>query len=187
MILNIPLETVTTDQRRGAKTINYGVLYGMSAHRLSRDVGLPFEEAKKFIEAYFGAYPGIGEYLESTKAFCREHGYVQDLFKRRRYLPDVNAKAFPVREAAERAAINMPIQGTSAGIIKRAMIALHPELERFGAKLLLQVHDELVIESPEDRTEEVMSLVQRIMEDAYPLEVPLGVGVGVGDTWFDAH
>jgi DNA polymerase I len=187
VILNIPLETVTTDQRRGAKTINYGVLYGMSAHRLSRDVGLPFEEAKKFIEAYFGAYPGIGEYLESTKAFCRKHGYVQDLFKRRRYLPDVNAKAFPVREAAERAAINMPIQGTSAGIIKRAMIALHPELERFGAKLLLQVHDELVIESPEDCTEEVMSVVQRIMEDAYPLEVPLGVGVGVGNTWFDAH
>jgi DNA polymerase I len=187
VILNIPLESVTVDQRRGAKTINYGVLYGMSAHRLSRDVGLPFEEAKKFIDAYFGAYPGIGEYLERTKAFCRENGYVQDLFHRRRYLPDINAKAFPVREAAERAAINMPIQGTSAGIIKRAMISLHPELEALGARLLLQVHDELVIETPEDRVEEVSSVVKRIMEDAFPLEVPLGVGVGVGDTWFDAH
>ncbi len=187
VILNIPLESVTSDQRRGAKVINYGVLYGMSAHRLSRDVGLAYDEAKKFIEAYFGAYPGIGAYLESTKAYGRTHGYVTDLFNRRRYLPELNATSFMVREAAERAAINMPIQGTSAGIIKRAMIDLEPELESRGAKLLLQVHDELVIESPDDSVQHVMAVVQHVMENAFPLSVPLGVGVGAGKTWFDAH
>ena len=187
VILNIPLESVTSDQRRGAKVINYGVLYGMSAHRLSKDVGLAYDEAKKFIEAYFGAYPGIGRYLESTKAHGREHGYVTDLFNRRRYLPELNATSFMVREAAERAAINMPIQGTSAGIIKRAMIHLEPELEPFGARLLLQVHDELVIEAPDNTVTEVMAVVKRVMEEAFPLSVPLGVGVGAGQTWFDAH
>jgi DNA polymerase-1 len=185
-IFNIPLETVTADQRRGAKTINYGVLYGMSAHRLARDAHLPFDEARRFIDAYFSAYPGINAYLEGTKDFCRTHGYVQDLFNRRRYLPDIHAKAFPVREAAERMAINMPIQGTSAGIIKRAMIDLDPQLEGLGAKLLLQVHDELVIEARADNVEEVGALVQRIMEAAYPLDVPLGASVGFGDSWYDA-
>jgi DNA polymerase I len=109
------------------------------------------------------------------------------LFHRRRYIPEVNSAAFPVREAAERAAINMPIQGTSAGIIKKAMIELEPRLEKFNAHLLLQVHDELVLEAPEDRVQEVSSLVEEVMGNAFELAVPLGVGVGVGDTWFDAH
>ncbi len=186
-ILNIPLETVTTDQRRGAKAINYGILYGMGAHRLSRDEGISHSQAKAFIEGYFAAYPGIKDYLESTKAHCHEHGYVQDLFGRRRYIPEISSKAFNVREAAERAAINMPIQGTSAGIIKRAMIDLEPQLEPYGARLLLQVHDELVLESPIEQVEIVSSLVQRVMEEAFLLSVPLGVGIGNGDTWFDAH
>ena len=186
-ILNIPLETVTNDQRRGAKTINYGVLYGMSAHRLANDMGMPYEDAKGFIERYFGAYPGITKYLEDTKEFCRKNGYVQDLFGRRRYMPEINAKAFPVREAAERAAINMPIQGTSAGIIKRAMIDLDPLLEPSGARLLLQVHDELVVECPDDHVEEVSKILCATMENAFPLKVPLGVEVGAGATWYDAH
>ncbi len=186
-ILQIPLESVTNDQRRGAKAINYGILYGMGAHRLSRDEGISHSEAKAFIEGYFAAYPGIKDYLETTKAHCHEHGYVQDLFGRRRYIPEINAKAFNIREAAERAAINMPIQGTSAGIIKRAMIDLEPQLGQYGARLLLQVHDELVLESPENNLEVVSSLVQRTMEEAFLLSVPLGVGIGVGDTWYDAH
>lgn len=185
-ILNIPLETVSNDQRRGAKAINYGILYGMGAHRLSRDEGISHSEAKAFIEGYFAAYPGIKDYLDTTKAHCHEHGYVQDLFGRRRYIPEINAKAFAVREAAERAAINMPIQGTSAGIIKRAMIDLEPQLVPFGAKLLLQVHDELVLEVPEVCLIEVSALVKRVMEEAYPLSVPLGVGIGVGSSWYDA-
>jgi DNA polymerase I len=186
-ILNIPLETVTNDQRRGAKTINYGVLYGMSAHRLANDMGMPYEDAKGFIERYFGAYPGITKYLEDTKEFCRTNGYVQDLFGRRRYMPEINAKAFPVREAAERAAINMPIQGTSAGIIKQAMIHLEPQLEPFGARLLLQVHDELVVECPDDQIDAVKKILCDTMENAFPLKVPLGVEVGAGATWYDAH
>ncbi|MFN3265591.1 MAG: DNA polymerase I [Deinococcales bacterium] len=185
-ILQIPLAEVTTDQRRGAKAINYGILYGMGAHRLSRDEGISHSEAKAFIEGYFAAYPGIKEYLETTKTHCREHGYVQDLFGRRRYIPDINAKVFNVREAAERAAINMPIQGTAAGIIKRAMIDLAPLLQPFGAKMLLQVHDELVLEVPEAVLAEVSSLVQQTMENAFPLSVPLGVGIGVGRSWYDA-
>jgi DNA polymerase I len=185
-ILQIPLVEVTTDQRRGAKAINYGILYGMGAHRLSRDEGISHSEAKAFIEGYFAAYPGIKDYLESTKNHCREHGYVQDLFGRRRYIPDIASKMFNVREAAERAAINMPIQGTAAGIIKRAMIDLAPLLKPFGAKMLLQVHDELVLEAPEAVVQEVSGLVQRTMEAAFPLSVPLGVGIGVGDSWYDA-
>jgi DNA polymerase I len=186
-ILNIPLETVTNDQRRGAKTINYGVLYGMSAHRLANDMGMPYEDAKGFIGRYFGAYPGITKYLEDTKEFCRTNGYVQDLFGRRRYMPEINAKAFPVREAAERAAINMPIQGTSAGIIKRAMINLEPLIEPLGARLLLQVHDELVVECPDDQIDAVKKILCDTMENAFPLKVPLGVEVGAGATWYDAH
>ena len=186
-ILNIPLETVSTDQRRGAKAINYGILYGMGAHRLSRDEGISHSQAKAFIEGYFAAYPGIKDYLETTKAHCHEHGYVQDLFGRRRYIPEISSKAFNVREAAERAAVNMPIQGTSAGIIKRAMIDLEPLLLPYNARLLLQVHDELVLESPIEHVEVVSSLVQRVMEEAFLLSVPLGVGIGNGDTWFDAH
>jgi DNA polymerase I len=185
-ILQIPLAEVTTDQRRGAKAINYGILYGMGAHRLSRDEGISHSQAKAFIEGYFAAYPGIKDYLESTKNHCREHGYVQDLFGRRRYIPDINSKVFNVREAAERAAINMPIQGTAAGIIKRAMIDLAPLLLPFGAKMLLQVHDELVLEAPESVVSEVSSLVQQTMEEAFLLSVPLGVGIGVGNSWYDA-
>lgn len=185
-ILQIPLAEVTTDQRRGAKAINYGILYGMGAHRLSRDEGISHSEAKAFIEGYFAAYPGIKDYLETTKTHCREHGYVQDLFGRRRYIPDINSKMFNVREAAERAAINMPIQGTAAGIIKRAMIDLAPLLQPYGAKMLLQVHDELVLEVPETALSEVSGLVKQTMENAFPLSVPLGIGLGVGRSWFDA-
>jgi DNA polymerase I len=185
-ILGIALEDVTNDQRSGAKAVNYGILYGMGAHRLSRDEGISYEMAKEFITKYFDAYPGIRTYLESTKAFCHENGYVEDLFHRRRYIPEINSKVFMVREAAERAAINMPIQGTSAGIIKYAMIYLEPQLEPFGARMLLQVHDELVLESPEDHVEAVSKIVEDTMNNAFALDVPLGVGVGVGDSWYDA-
>ncbi len=185
-ILGIALEDVTSDQRSGAKAVNYGILYGMGAHRLSRDEGISYETAKDFIAKYFEAYPGINGYLERTKAFCHEHGYVEDLLHRRRYIPEINSKVFMVREAAERAAINMPIQGTSAGIIKYAMIYLEPQLEPFGARMLLQVHDELVLESPTEHVEAVSKIVEDTMNNAFTLEVPLGVGVGVGDSWYDA-
>jgi DNA polymerase I len=185
-ILGIPLEEVTGDQRSGAKAVNYGVLYGMGAHRLSRDKKISYDIAKDFISKYFETYPGIQGYLEQTKAFCHENGYVEDLMHRRRYIPEINSKVFMVREAAERAAINMPIQGTSAGIIKYAMIYLEPQLEEHGARMLLQVHDELVLECPTANVEVVCKIVEDTMNNAFPLDVPLGVGVGVGDTWYDA-
>ena len=185
-ILGLTLEQVTPDQRRGAKAINYGVLYGMSARRLSQDWGVSYQEAAEFIERYFKAYPLVAKYIEDTKAFCRANGYVEDLFGRRRYLPEINNRAFNVREAAERAAVNMPIQGSNADIIKLAMIRLEPELCRLGARLLLQVHDELIVEAPEDHVEAVQNLVCDLMSHTYELSVPIEVGVGYGRSWYDA-
>ncbi|HEX2863378.1 MAG TPA: DNA polymerase, partial [Deinococcales bacterium] len=185
-ILGLPLEAVTPDQRRGAKAINYGVLYGMSARRLSQDWGVSYQEAAEFIERYFHAYPLVAKYIEDTKAFCRATGYVEDLFGRRRYLPEINNRAFNVREAAERAAINMPIQGTNADMIKLAMVRLEPELCALGARLLLQVHDELIVEVPEGKADEVQALVCDLMANTYPLSVPVDVGVGCGHNWYEA-
>ncbi|MBC7647415.1 MAG: DNA polymerase I [Pseudopedobacter sp.] len=185
-ILGVLEENVTTQQRRAAKTINFGVLYGMSAHRLSGDVGLPFKEAQGFIARYFALYPNIRGYIDRTLEFCREKGYVETLMGRRRFVPEVNSSNRNVREAAERVAYNMPIQGTAADIIKIAMVRLEPKLIALGARLLLQVHDELIVESPLERVEEVKSILLEEMRGAFTLDVPLEVEVGVGANWFEA-
>jgi len=185
-ILGVLEESVTAQQRRAAKTINFGVLYGMSAHRLSHDVGLPFKEAQGFIERYFSLYPNIRGYIDRTLEFCRENGYVETLLGRRRFVPEVNSSNRNVREAAERVAYNMPIQGTAADIIKIAMIRLEPRLSALGARLLLQVHDELIVESPLERVEQVKAILLEEMRGAYELDVPLEVEVGVGANWFEA-
>lgn len=185
-VLGVMEELVTPTQRRAAKTVNFGVLYGMSAHRLSNDLGIPFAEATGFIERYFGTYPKIREYIDRTLAFGREHGYVETLYGRRRYVPELRAGNRTLREAGERIAYNMPIQGTAADIIKIAMVKLDDQLDELGARLLLQVHDELLIEAPEDRAEEIGELVQREMEGVIQLKVPLKVEVGVGPNWLDA-
>ena len=184
-VLGLIEATITPEQRRAAKTVNFGVLYGMSAHRLSNDLGIAYAEAAGFIETYFSTYPGIRGYIDRTLAFGREHGYVETLYGRRRYVPELNASNRNVREAGERLAYNMPIQGTAADIIKLAMIRLDRELEGTGARLLLQVHDELLLEVPEDRAEEVAALVREVMEGAASLSVPLSVEVGVGPNWYD--
>ena len=185
-ILGVLEENVTTQQRRAAKTINFGVLYGMSAHRLSGDVGLPFKEAQGFIARYFALYPNIRGYIDRTLEFCREKGYVETLMGRRRFVPEVNSSNRNVREAAERVAYNMPIQGTAADIIKIAMVRLEPKLVALGARLLLQVHDELIVESPLERVEEVKSILLEEMRGAFTLDVPLEVEVGVGANGFEA-
>ena len=184
-VLGVQEELVTPAQRRAAKTVNFGVLYGMSAHRLSNDLGIPYADASGFIERYFDTYPGIRGYIDRTLAFGREHGYVETLFGRRRYVPELSAANRNVREAGERVAYNMPIQGTAADIIKLAMVRLDAPLDDLGARMLLQVHDELLVEAPEDNADEVAALVQRLMQDAMPLSVPLSVEVGVGPNWFD--
>ncbi|WP_027459561.1 DNA polymerase I [Deinococcus murrayi] len=184
-VLGLDEATVTPQQRRAAKTVNFGVLYGMSAHRLSHDLGIPYAEAASFIEVYFSTYPGIRRYIERTLEFGREHGYVETLYGRRRYVPELKAQNRTLREAGERLAYNMPIQGTAADIIKLAMVRLDRELEALDARLLLQVHDELLIEAPEHRAEEAARLTREVMEGAAQLSVPLAVEVGVGPNWYD--
>lgn len=184
-VLGLDEAGITPDQRRAAKTVNFGVLYGMSAHRLSHDLGIPYADAASFIEIYFATYPGIRRYINATLDFGRTRGYVETLYGRRRYVPGLTARNRVLREAEERLAYNMPIQGTASDIIKNAMVTLDAELGALGARLLLQVHDELLIEAPEDRAEEVVRLTKRVMEGAVELKVPLAVEVGVGPNWYD--
>ena len=185
-IYNAEPADVTAAMRRVAKIINFGVLYGMSAHRLTRELSIEYAEADTFIKTYFERYPKVQGYIESTLAFAREHGYVETLLGRRRMIPDISASNRNAREYAERTAYNMPIQGTQADIVKLAMLELAPRLARVGAKLLLQVHDELVIEAPENEAEKVAEIVKGTMEGAYTLTVPLVAEVGVGPNWLEA-
>ena len=184
-VLGLAEDAITPNQRRAAKTVNFGVLYGMSAHRLSNELGIPYAEAAQFIDVYFNTYPGIRRYIERTLDFGREHGYVETLYGRRRYVPELKSQNRVIREAGERLAYNMPIQGTAADIIKIAMVRLDRELDALGARLLLQVHDELLIEAPEAQADQVAALTREVMEQAAHLSVPLAVEVGTGPNWYD--
>jgi len=172
-------------QRRAAKTINFGVLYGMSAHRLSRELGIGYGEAQAFIDRYFESYPGVRRFMEETLETARQRGYVETLFGRRRYVPELNSRARKVREAAERAAFNMPIQGTAADLIKLAMVKLEPQLAS-KAELLLQVHDELIVEAYATKVDDTAETMRKVMEGVWELDVPLRAEVGIGDNWLDA-
>ncbi|HEX6176915.1 MAG TPA: DNA polymerase I [Thermoanaerobaculia bacterium] len=187
-MFNIPENDLTAEQRRAAKTINFGVLYGMSAFRLSNELGISTSQAKDWIDAYFARYPTIQEYLERTLDEARSTGKVTTLFGRIRYIPEIHNRSFTVRGNAERMAINAPIQGTAADLLKLAMIALEKRLEltRSGARMLLTVHDEIVIESPEPRAEEVAAIVKETMETIFPLAVPLAVDTHWGKSWYEA-
>jgi DNA polymerase-1 len=180
---------VTPDMRRVAKTINFGVIYGMSAHRLSRDQKIPFGQAKAFIEAYFARYGGIRTYLDACVREGLEQGYVETLLKRRRYLPELKASNHQVRSMGERMAINTPVQGGAADIVKLAMVKLDRRIKEVGpaATLILQVHDELLVEVDADRAEEVAGMVRQCMEEAFPLDVPLKVDMATGSNWADVH
>jgi len=184
-LFGIDASQITPDMRRLAKTVNFGVIYGMSDYGLEQATELSREEATQFIATYFAKYPGVKQYLESTKEQARERGYVQTLLGRRRFIPEVNSSNRQVREAAERMAINMPVQGTSADIIKVAMINLDREMEkgRLKSKMLLQVHDELILEVPQEELEEMEKLVPRIMSSALELSVPLKVDIKTGNNW----
>jgi DNA polymerase-1 len=185
-MFGVPREAVDPLMRRAAKTINFGVLYGMSAHRLSQELAIPYEEAQAFIERYFQSFPKVRAWIEKTLEEGRRRGYVETLFGRRRYVPDLEARVKSVREAAERMAFNMPVQGTAADLMKLAMVKLFPRLEEVGARMLLQVHDELVLEAPKERAEAVARLAKEVMEGVYPLAVPLEVEVGIGEDWLSA-
>ena len=184
-IFNVPENQVTPDQRRAMKTINFGVLYGMSAFRLSNELSISTAQAKDFIDAYFARYPKIQEYLDRTLEEARKSGKVTTLFGRVRYIPEIHNKSFTVRGNAERMATNAPIQGTAADILKLAMIALDANL-RDDASMLLTVHDEIVIEAPGTKVEKVAGIVKETMENIYPLAVPLAVDTRWGKSWYEA-
>ena len=184
-IFNVPQDKVTTEMRRVAKTVNFGVIYGMSGYGLEQATTFNREEASQFIIAYFEKYPGVREYIENTKSQARELGYVQTVMGRRRYIPEIKSPNRQVREGAERMAINMPVQGTSADIIKIAMVNLHREMERrnLRTKMTLQVHDELLFEVPPEEVETMKELVAEIMPQALKLSVPLKIDIKLGKNW----
>jgi len=186
-LLNVEPARVTADMRRLAKTVNFGVIYGMSEYGLEQATELSREEASKFISTYFEKYPKVKEYLEKTKEFARKNGYVQTLLGRRRYIPEINSSNRQAREAAERMAINMPVQGTSADIIKIAMVRIHQEMtaQKLRSMMLLQVHDELIFEVPEDEIEKMRQLVSDIMSTAMTLSVPLKIDCKTAKNWGD--
>lgn len=180
-------EDVTPHMRSSAKAVNFGIVYGISDFGLSRDLGIPIYEAKQYIESYFKQYPSIHAFMDSLVAFAKENGYAKTLMGRRRYLPELSSAKYTIRQFGERVAMNMPIQGTAADIIKIAMIKVNDELKRGGykSKLILQVHDELIIDALKSEQEEVSELLVRCMRDAYPLDVPLKVDVAAGNSWYD--
>jgi len=184
-IFGIPASEVTPEMRRNAKTVNFGVVYGMSDYGLEQATNLSREEASQFIALYFETYPKVKEYLEATKEQARKLGYVQTVMGRRRFLPEINSSNRMVREAAERMAINAPVQGSSADIIKIAMINLHREMEKrnLKSKMLLQIHDELLFEVPEEEVEEMKSLVAELMSRALELCVPVKIDIKLGRNW----
>ncbi|MCC5926111.1 MAG: DNA polymerase I [Bacteroidetes bacterium] len=183
------LEHVDRDQRRKAKEVNFGIPYGVSSFGLAQRLGIGNNEGKQIIDAYFERFPGIARYIEQTKEYARQNGYVKTLLGRRRYIPDINARNFNVRGFAERTAINMPIQGTAADMIKLAMIRIDTMLRTssFKTRMLLQVHDELVFEVPDDEVDRVVPQIVKAMEDAMQLDVPVKVEAGVAGNWLDAH
>ncbi|MGI4841238.1 MAG: DNA polymerase I [Janthinobacterium lividum] len=188
-VFGVELADVTTDQRRSAKAINFGLIYGMSAFGLAKQIGVDRKQSQAYIDRYFTQYPGVLAYMERTRAQAAEQGFVETLFGRRLYLPDINAKNPALRKGAERTAINAPMQGTAADIIKRAMVKVDQWLDTSGldARVILQVHDELVLEVRDDLVEQVSAQIRPHMSDAAQLDVPLLVEVGVGLNWDEAH
>ena len=189
-MFDVPMAKMTPDIRRQAKAINFGVIYGISGFGLARNLRIPRAEAQAFIDRYFERFPGIKTYMDDTVAFAKEHGYVQTLFGRKIHTPEINAKG-PGAGFAKRGAINAPIQGAAADVIRRAMIRMPEAIEGMPAKMLLQVHDELLFEVDEGAEAALIARVKAVMEGAaepvVKLDVPLIVEAGVGANWAEAH
>ena len=188
-VFGASLDEVTPDQRRSAKAINFGLMYGMSAFGLAKQLGISRGEAQAYVDLYFDRYPGVKKYMDDIRTNAADKGYVETVFGRRLYLPEINARNAQRRQYAERSAINAPMQGTAADIIKRAMVAVHDWLTDEGpdARMIMQVHDELVFEVAENAIEAVSEKVSKLMNGAAQLKVPLKVDVGIGKNWDEAH
>ncbi len=188
-VFDVPLDEVTREQRSNAKTVNFGIIYGVSAFGLSNQTDLTRGEAKELIDTYYETYPKLKAFMSAQVDFARERGYVETILKRRRYLKDINSRNAMVRNGAERNAVNAPIQGSAADIIKLAMINIHKrfEEENFQSKMLLQVHDELVFDAHKEELEIIKPIIKFEMENAFKMTVPLDVEVGLGENWLEAH
>jgi DNA polymerase-1 len=188
-VFGVNLDDVTQDQRRSAKAINFGLMYGMSAFGLTRQLDIPRAEAQKYLDTYFERYTGVKDYMANTKAQAKEDMFVETLMGRRLYLNEINAANGLRRQAAERAAINAPLQGSAADIIKKAMIDIDAFLnkEMPEVKMIMQVHDELIFETPKKNSEEVLSIMKNMMEKAVELDIPLIVEAAIGTNWNEAH
>ena len=188
-IFGIPQDEVTPDIRRKAKAINFGIVYGISDYGLGQNIGISRAEANEYIKLYFDRYPKIEEYMKQNVAYCKEHGFVRTHYGRIRFIPEINSSNFMQRSFGERAAMNMPLQGTASDIIKLAMIGVHNELKKrnLKSKLILQVHDELMIDAIEGEVEIVENLLKEVMENVISLSVKLIVETKVGNNWSEAH
>ena len=192
-MFGVPVEGMPSEVRRRAKAINFGIIYGISAFGLANQLGIQRSEAGDYIKTYFERFPGIKDYMDATKAFAREHGYVETIFGRRAHYPEIKSSNPSVRAFNERAAINAPIQGSAADIIRRAMIRVEDALSdsKLAAQMLLQVHDELIFEAPEKEVEETIKVVRHVMENAalpaIDMAVPLHVDASAADNWDEAH
>ena len=188
-VFNIDISDVTSEQRSNAKTVNFGIIYGVSAFGLSNQTSLNRSESKDLIESYFNAYPMLKTYISNQINFARENGYVETVLSRRRYLRDINSRNPILRGAAERNAVNAPVQGSAADIIKIAMINIQKIItsSKLKSRMLVQVHDELIFEIHKSELEKMKNIVKDEMENAFSLNVPLAVDVGVGENWFEAH
>jgi DNA polymerase-1 len=188
-IFGLAPDEITSEMRRKAKAVNFGIIYGISAFGLARDLGVSNSEAKRYIDTYFSQYPGVREFLDKTIQDAKKTGFVSTMFHRRRFIPELASSVASVRSFGERMAVNTPIQGTAADLIKLAMINIHARLAREGlrSKMILQVHDELVFELPDQELESMKALVREEMEGVLTLSVPIKVDVGVGKNWDEAH
>jgi DNA polymerase-1 len=188
-VYGIPIQEVDAAMRRNAKGVNFGIIYGISAFGLSENLGISRKDAAEIIENYFSNYPSVKAYMDKSIAFARKHGYVETIKGRRRYLSDINSANSIVRGFAERNAINAPIQGSSADMIKVAMINIHQQMQEknMRSKMILQVHDELVFDAHRDEIEELKIMVEKEMREAVSLDVPIVVDINIGENWLEAH
>jgi DNA polymerase-1 len=189
VVFGVSPDQVTPEMRRRAKVVNFGIMYGAGPYRMSNELGVSVGEGQELINSYFEKYPGINNYITRTIAEARERKFVSTLLGRRRYLPDIDAANRNIREAAERAAINMPIQGTAADMIKLAMIHIQAEIQsrELKSRMILQIHDELVFEVEKEDLGVLKPLVKSTMESALEIDVPIKVDIGIAKDWYDAH
>ena len=187
-VFGVPVASVTPLMRRNAKAVNFGIVYGISEFSLAQDIGVSRWEAKEYIQSYLGKYSGVREYMHNIVETAKSQGYVETVFGRRRYIPEIKSSNFNIRSGAERIALNTPIQGTAADIIKLAMVRVYRALgeEALQARLILQVHDELIVECPPFEAPRVMEIVAREMQQVMELKVPLVAEANMGESWYDA-